>query len=210
MSNARPHPVGTMSPHRIEALSDGVFAIVMTLLVFDITLPDVPPNELPAALVSLWPNFLGYGISFVLLGIYWVGHRNQYNYIRHADQNLHWLNILFFAFAALVPFSTGLVSRYPGQQLAISIYGLNLILIGVSLYFHWRYATHHRQLVDEDIPQAVVRLGTQRCLLAPAGYLVAVAVGLVSPLVSLILYATVPLLYIVPSLQRLWAHLAHR
>ena len=81
-----PAPVGSMSTHRIEALADGVFAIVMTLLVFDLRVPEVSATELPTALFALWPKFLGYATSFVLLGIYWVGHRNQFNFIRRADQ----------------------------------------------------------------------------------------------------------------------------
>ncbi len=204
------NPVGTMSTHRVEALADGVFAIIMTLLVFDIRVPEVPTNQLPAALLELVPNFEGYLISFVLLGIYWIGHRNQFNFIRRADQNLHWLNILFFGLAGIVPFSTGLVARYPGELLVEAIYGVNLMLIGVALYFHWSYATRNHRLVDPDMPRAAVRLGKQRSLLAPACYGIAILLGLINPRLSLVVYALVPLLYIFPGLQHFWTYLAHR
>jgi uncharacterized membrane protein len=210
MSDKQPHPVGTMGTGRIEALSDGVFAIIMTLLVFEITIPSVPPQELPAALISLWPYFVGYAISFVLLGIYWTGHRAQYIYILHADTNLHWLNMLFFSLCGLVPFSTGLVSRYPEQPLSVVFYGLNLALIGVALYLHWLYATHDSRLVADDLTPLVRRFGAQRCLLAPAIYVVAIAVGLVNPTISLLVYALVPIFYILPSFQRLWLRLARQ
>ncbi len=206
----RPDPVGQMSTHRVEALADGVFAIIMTLLVFDIRVPEVPPDQLPAALLELVPNFEGYLISFVLLGIYWIGHRNQFNFIRRADQNLHWLNILFFGLAGIVPFSTGLVARYPAELLVEALYGVNLMLIGIALFLHWNYATRNHRLVDPDIPRAAIRLGKQRSLLAPACYLVAIAVGLINPRLSLVVYALVPLLYIFPGLQHFWTHLAHR
>ena len=210
MSDHEIHPVGTMGTGRIEALSDGVFAIIMTLLVFDIKLPDVPPQELASAILLLWPSFLGYGISFVLLGIYWIGHRAQFQFIQHADQNLHWLNMLFFALSGLIPFSTGLVSGYHDQFLAVALYGLNLSLIGVALYFHWLYATHNTRLVGEALSPVVIRFGTQRCLLAPTGYAIAILMGLISPIVSLILFAVVPIFYIVPWLQRVWLHFAQR
>lgn len=205
-----PHPVGAMSTSRIEALADGVFAIVMTLLVFDLRVPEVPVADLPGALVTLWPKFLGYVVSFVLLGIYWVGHRNQFNFIKRADQNFHWLNILFFGAVCLVPFSTGLVSRYPDEWLGVAIYGLNLILIGLCLFLIWTYATYRYHLVDPDLPQPVMRLARQRSLLAPACYLIAILVGLGNPRLSLIIYALVPLLYIFPGIQHFWTYLAHR
>ncbi len=206
----RADPVGQMSTHRVEALADGVFAIIMTLLVFDIRVPEVPREQLPAALLELLPNLEGYLISFVLLGIYWIGHRNQFNFIRRADQNLHWLNILFFGLAGIVPFSTGLVARYPDALLVEVWYGVNLLLIGVALFLHWSYATRNCRLVDPDIPRAAVRLGKQRSLLAPACYLVAILVGLIDPRFSLAVYALVPLLYIFPGLQHFWTYLAHR
>lgn len=203
-------PVGSMSTHRVEALADGVFAIVMTLLVFDLRLPDATLAELPAALASLWPKFLGYFVSFLLLGIYWVGHRNQFNFIRRADQNFHWLNIFFFGVVCLVPFSTGVLSRYPDALLAVALYGANLILIGLALFALWTYATYRGHLVDANLPPAVVRLGKQRSLLAPACYLVAILAGLIDPRLSLVIYALVPLLYIFPGLQHFWTYLAHR
>jgi uncharacterized membrane protein len=210
LSHSDRHPMGTMGTGRIEALCDGVFAIIMTLLVFDIKLPNVAPAQLPSAIIDLWPSFVGYAVSFVLLGIYWLGHRAQYQYILHADQNLHWLNILFFAFSGLIPFSTGLVALYHDQWLAVALYGLNLILIGVSLYLHWQYAIHHPRLVTDELTPTVARFGSLRCLLAPFCYLIAVLLGLLNPLVSLVLFALVPVLYIVPPLQRLWLRFAQR
>lgn len=199
-----------MSTHRVEALADGVFAIIMTLLVFDIRVPEVPPDQLPAALLELVPNLEGYLISFVLLGIYWIGHRNQFNFIRRADQNLHWFNILFFGLAGLVPFSTGLVARYPSLLMIEAMYGLNLMAIGFALFLHWSYATRKYRLVDPDMPRAAIRLGKQRSLLAPACYGVAILLGLINPRLSLVVYALVPILYIFPGVQQFWHHLAHR
>ncbi len=205
-----PDPVGAMSTHRVEALADGVFAIIMTLLVFDIRVPEAPPGELLTALPELARNLGGYAVSFVLLGIYWIGHRNQFNFIRRADQNLHWLNILFFGLAGLIPFSTGLVARYPNELVAEVIYGVNLMCIGFALFLHWSYATRNHRLVDPEMPRAAIRLGKQRSLLAPACYGLAILLGLIDPRLSLVVYALVPILYIFPGVQQFWHHLAHR
>ena len=127
--------------NRIEALTDGVFAVAMTLLVLDIKVPELQQPlataELPLKLVALWPKFLSYTISFVILGVYWVGHHVQLSFIRRADRPLLWINILFLLWVALVPFSTALLSEYSNTRLAIAIYGANLIAIGLTLALHW-------------------------------------------------------------------------
>ena len=210
MNETKSHPTARLGTGRIEALCDGVFAIIMTLLVFDIKLPQVPPDELLTSILMLWPSFIGYAISFVLLGIYWVGHRAQFQFILYADQNLHWLNMLFFAMCGLTPFSTGLLSQYHDQWLAVALYGLNLSLIGIALYLHWLYATRHTSIVGDDISPVVVRYGSQRCLLAPIGYTIAVLLGLISPIISLVVFGVVPLVYIVPSITRAWLKFAQR
>src|SRR5262249_58864256 len=97
--------------------------------------------ELPLKLLSLWPKFLSYTISFVILGVYWVGHHVQLSFIRRADRPLLWINIFFLLWVALVPFSTALLSEYAKTRLAIAIYGANLIAIGLTLALHWWYAT---------------------------------------------------------------------
>ena len=90
---------GGLNKNRVETLVDGVFAIVMTLLVFDIRVPTIAPEEaareLPRQLIAMYPRFLAYVFSFVILGFYWVGHRAQMHYIRRTDRLLLWINILF-------------------------------------------------------------------------------------------------------------------
>src|SRR5919205_1666007 len=134
MSAVSPNPAAQgMKTARIETLVDGVFAIAMTLLIFDIRVPlpeSVELSSLPAELAKLAPNLVGYVLSFVLLGVFWVGHHNQYVFIKRADRALLWLNILYLMTIAFIPFSAGLLSRYQREQLAVVIYGLNLIACG--------------------------------------------------------------------------------
>jgi uncharacterized membrane protein len=189
--------------NRVEALTDGVFAVAMTLLVLDLKVPELEQAlasaELPYRLLALWPKFLSYAISFVILGVYWVGHHLQLSFIRSADRPLLWINILFLLWVALVPFSTALLSEYTKHRLAIAVYGGNMIAIGLTLALHWWYATSRRRHVDPDVHPGLVRAAMARVLMGPLLYLVAIALSFFSPELSLALCALVPILYILPG-----------
>ena len=189
--------------NRIEALTDGVFAVAMTLLVLDIKVPELQQPlataELPLKLLSLWPKFLSYTISFVILGVYWVGHHVQLSFIRRADRPLLWINILFLLWVALVPFSTALLSEYATTRIAIAIYGANLIAIGLTLALHWWYATTESRHVEPDIDRGLVRGAMYRTLMGPLVYVIAIGLSFFRAEVSLALYALVPILYILPG-----------
>ena len=163
---------GRHSTTRIEALSDGVFAIAMTLMIFYIKVPQVPSErvtaELTRRLLDLWPQFLVYVISFVMLGVYWVGHHNQYRHIRRTNRILLWINNALLLSVTLIPFSTSLVGSYPTHQVAVILYATNLVLVGVVLFSHWRYATSRHALVDRNLDPALIRLANRRLLMGPA------------------------------------------
>ena len=189
---------------RIEALTDGVYAIIMTLLAFDIRLPEVDVGSIPQALASLGPTLITYVISFALLGVYWTGHRNQFNYIERIDQTLRWISIFFLGVSALIPFTAEMLSRYPLSPLPIMLYGLNLIVIGLLLFWHWSYATGRGELVADDLAKEVVRIGKERSLFAVACYIAAIVLAFVLPVLSLVIYAIVPLFYMFPVLWNIF------
>lgn len=188
--------------NRVEALTDGVFAVAMTLLVLDIKVPELEQSlastDLSYRLLALWPKFLSYAISFVILAVYWVGHHLQLSFIRSADRPLLWINIFFLLWVALVPFSTALLSEYSKHRLAIAVYGGNLIAIGLTLALHWWYATNRRH-VDPDIRPGLVRAAMFRVLMGPLLYLLGIVISFFSTELSLALYALVPVLYILPG-----------
>jgi TMEM175 potassium channel family protein len=155
--------------------------------------------ELPLKLLALWPKFLSYTISFVILGVYWVGHHVQLSFIRRLDRPLLWINVFFLLWVALVPFSTALLSEYSNTRLAIAIYGANLIAIGLTLALHWWYATTESRHVDPDISPGLVRAAMYRTLMAPLVYVIAIGLSFFRAEVSLALYALVPILYILPG-----------
>jgi uncharacterized membrane protein len=131
--------------NRIEALSDGIFAIVMTLLILELHVPNLPstaPNvEVTPALLALWPKFVSYLVAFVSLGVFWVGHHVMYHAVRRADRMLLWLNIAFFMFVSLLPFSTSVLNAFPRALIAPFLFGANLALVGWLLFFQWAYVS---------------------------------------------------------------------
>ena len=192
-----------LATNRLEALVDGVFAVVMTLLVLDIKVPHpANPADLLQDLSKLRSTLLSYALSFVIAGIYWVGHHNQFAYIRRTNRPLLWINILFLMCVAFIPFSAALLAAYPGQRIAVIIYGANLIVVGLVLYLHWWYATTNHRLVDADLDPHVVRLATTRILMAPVIYVVAIGLSFVPSVgtaLSIGIYVLVPMLYILPG-----------
>ncbi len=197
-----PLKLPTLSTARIETLADGVFAIVMTLLVFDMRVPtqeQVDAVGLGQALLALTPNIISYVISFIILGVYWVGHHNQFFYIRRSDRTLLWINILYMMFVALVPFSTGLLSRYGSDRLSLIVYNLNLIAVGAVLYLHWAYATRDGHLLGHALDAKVDRLVRRRILLAPSLYFLAILVSFVSIAAADLLDVLIPILYVLPA-----------
>ena len=127
--------------NRIEVLSDGIFAIVMTLLIlelaFPVSRPSAPNVEVTPALIALWPKFVSYLVTFVSLGFFWVGHHMMYHAIRRADRTLLWLNIFFFMFVSLLPFSTSVLNAFSEAFVAPLFFGTNLAIIGWILFFHY-------------------------------------------------------------------------
>jgi len=136
-------PSFEIGKNRIEALSDGIFAIVMTLLILELHLPNLPttaPNvEVTTAILALWPKFVSYLVAFVSLGVFWIAHHIMYHGIRRADRTLLWLNIFFFMLVSLLPFSTSVLNAFPRALVAPFLFGVNLALVGWLLFFQWSY-----------------------------------------------------------------------
>ena len=186
---------------RITTLADGVFAIVMTLLVLGIDVPEVPEEEIADRLVDevlwLWPVIAAYVVSFLYLGIYWIGHHTLFHYMRVVNTNALWLNIVFFMFVCLIPFTTRLVGAYDRQEVALTLYGANLLAISLAALAHWRYAARAGLL--EEAGNREMRKATKRLLIGAGLFAVAIALAFVHPRWSLAVLLIVPLLHILPG-----------
>lgn len=127
--------------NRTEALSDGVFSIAMTLLVLDLKLPVNEAIHSEASLLTqlatLGPKLLTYLVSFMTLGIFWVGQSTQFNHMTRSDRHTTWLSILFLLFVSLIPFSTAFLSEHIHFKTAIGVYWFNIFGLGFALYLHW-------------------------------------------------------------------------
>ena len=162
MSQLKKSRKGILStPNRLEALTDGIFAIVMTLLVLDLSITGISQSsvqtELPRRLLESWPEFLSYVMSFIILGMIWISHHRMFHYIKRANPMLMWINILFLMFVALVPFSTRLIGDYLWTQVPFVIYGINMSLIFVVRLALWNFASGKFRLVDSSINPSVIK-----------------------------------------------------
>lgn len=133
------------SLHRLAGLSDGIFAVAMTLLVLTLAVPAAQEvkndADLGQALVKLLPSVVTYFMSFLTLGIFWVGQQTQLNHFVRADRHLSWLNLAFLAAVALMPFSTELLAEFITFRTALLLYWGNVVLLGFVLYGCWTYAS---------------------------------------------------------------------
>jgi uncharacterized membrane protein len=199
-------PVTGLSTTRLEALSDGVFAVAITLLVLTLPVPQLASaSELVPRLGALWPKLLSYALSFVIVGIYWVAHHNTFHYIKRSDRTLLWLNILLLMCIVFLPFPTALLGQYPEERVSIIIYAGTLVITGLVLQSLWWYATSGYRLVDRNIDPRLVQRATRRNLTAPLIYLLAIGISLFSVPASLVLFLLVPLYYIFPGrIDRHW------
>jgi TMEM175 potassium channel family protein len=181
---------------RVEALTDGVFAIATTLLVLNLGVRGgLPHGEFLVALRAVGPKVLAYVVSFMVIAVYWIGHHNQFFWIRHVDRTQIWITTFFLMAIAFIPFSTSLIADYPHEVLAVLIYGTNVILAGLALLIHWRYAAGPGKLVAEPIDPRLSAITSRRILLGIVFYAIATLLAFASPVVSVLLFAGLPLFY---------------
>jgi uncharacterized membrane protein len=169
--------------NRIETLTDGVFAIVMTLLVLNLAIPEISQTsaqELFSRILQLWPKLLSYTVSFIILGIFWVGHHHIFHYIKRANAGLLWINIFFLLFIALIPFSTALSGDYSSIEVPFIIYGINLVPIFILRYALWEYATYKHRLVENNIDNTIVRRLKSMPLISSIMLLFAIGISLIN------------------------------
>jgi uncharacterized membrane protein len=161
------------SLERLAALSDGIFAVAMTLLVLDLHVPIKEAvhseGQLQAALVTLAPQFIAYLMSCLTLGIFWAGQQTQLNHFACGNRDLTWIHIAFLFVVSLLPFSTRLLAEFIGYRTALLLYWVNVFSLGAILYASWRYATR-AGLLKEDIPVEVRRAIRGRIVFAQCLY----------------------------------------
>jgi uncharacterized membrane protein len=187
-----------VSSDRQKALADGTFAIVMTLLVLELAVPalhDATNQELNHALAAMWPKFIAYVLSFLVLGVFWLIHHFLFDNITYYDARLAWLNIIFLLFVALVPFTTSLLGEYLMEKTPAIIYGFQLLFIFLMGFFIWSYAMG-KKLSEKEIDRKVI-WGAKRMAYAYFAVLVpAIVIAFLAPLVSIIIFGVFVLTFV--------------
>jgi uncharacterized membrane protein len=195
------------SKGRLESLTDGVFAIIMTILVFNISVPELilfaegeyASERLSNRLANLWPDISAYIVSFVTLSVYWVAHHRIFRWILYVDRPLIWINISFLMTIGLIPFSTALLTQYRDQQISIFAYSFNSILAGIIIYALYHHAKGNLELVDETVHALIRKRSGRRIITTILTYSVAILFSFIYLPVSLFLFLLVLLPEFIPD-----------
>jgi len=210
--SAAKREVDTLPLDRFNAFSDGVFAIAITLLVLEISVPHAGVRVLPA-LRARWPDFLGYFISFAFIGGIWVGHSGVTKFLKRADTASYAANLLLLLFVGLLPFSTALmVTHLTGAdaKFTAAIYGVNLLLASVVLSLLILYLAGEPSLLVDNIAEGTLRRISRRRWAALVLNVLAIAVTLVAPRVAVGLYLVESMLLLVIPFLGLRRHRVQR
>jgi uncharacterized membrane protein len=185
-----------MPRNRLEAFSDGVIAIVITLLVLEIHVPQtgagISNAEMMRVLFRLAPSFVVYAISFAVCAVWWVSHHNFVHDLEQVDRALLWYNNLFLLWLAFLPFPTALLGQDPEQPLAAALYGIVGALTGFSFWLMRFHASRHPKLMKASITPAQRARRVRTSTLSPLLYALGTLSSLVFPVAGLCIYAAVP------------------
>ncbi len=184
------------SPGRLLTFTDGVFAIIITILVLELKVPDLSSGlSLREALSDIRPTFVAFIISFLLVGMYWTWHRSAFAQVRYIDLNTVWLNLLFLLPVAVIPFAASVLGEYPSESTALHLYGVVLIVATLFRVVLNSYLRRHPGLLWQPPSREARRLGTVLAAAPLVVYAVAVVIAGWVPTLSLLLYFSMPLLY---------------
>jgi uncharacterized membrane protein len=193
-------PVG-----RMEAFSDGVFAIVITLLVLDIHVPQAAVGHLGRELVAQWPQYVALGISFAVVGIIWLNHHATVHLLARTDHTVLVLNLLLLLPVTVLPWPTAVLAEYAtegtaaDQRVAVLLYGLTNVTMAIAFNVLWRYILRHPELQKPDVDRGLLAVRNRRYNVGLAAYPLITLVGLLDVTVFIALMGLVALMYLLPT-----------
>ncbi|MDP9160419.1 MAG: TMEM175 family protein [Acidobacteriota bacterium] len=189
---------------RIEAFSDGVFAVAITLLVLEIKIPATSSTTLGSALLKQWPSYVAFAISFAFIGIMWMNHHRLFNHIRRSDDMLLVLNLLLLLGITVVPFSNGVLAAYlrtsqpHDRRIAALLYNGTYFLIAVLFNLLWRYASRDHRLLDKFADRTETSKLTRQYAFGPLWYAICFVLAWIGVPASLILNSILALFFALP------------
>ena len=201
-----PGPARHRGPERLEAFSDGVFAIAITLLVLEIRVPPADdladPQRLVTALAGLWPSYLGYVISFVTIGIMWANHHNLFGLTANVSHGLILANLLLLMGVGFVPFPTALLAATlggPSGQIGVLVYAATFVWLAIAFNILWYEVRRGRGVLRSNVDQRTIDAVSRSYRLGPPGFLIAFLAALVNPTLGMLVIVALVALYLLPS-----------
>jgi uncharacterized membrane protein len=186
-----------MKTNRLEAFSDGVFAVAITLLVLDLHVPG--GENLWHELKDEWPSFASFFVSFWVIGIIWVNHHGVLDHVKRADRGVLYLNLLVLMTVVFLPFATALLAEHlksgADEEVAAAVYSAASLAMGMSMGLLWTYITRHRQRLGVELTDAEVQSRTRGFVIGNPFYVAALIVSFISPAVVLVIIAGVAAYY---------------
>ncbi|HEU5302410.1 MAG TPA: TMEM175 family protein, partial [Acidimicrobiia bacterium] len=199
-----PRPAGPQAQSsttaRLEAFSDGVIAIAITLLVIEIAVPKVGHSSLLDALGEQWPSYVAFLISFTVIGIMWVSHHSMFERIAIVDRGLLFLNLTLLMGIAFLPFPTALLAEYvreggANSHVAAAIYSAVMALIGLAFVAMWRHLLRNPDLLVEGIPRERIEIAIKKSMVGPIVYTASIGLAFISAPACFVVYALVALYF---------------
>jgi len=188
-----------MSKARLESFSDAVFAIVCTLLVVSLQVPEVHADRtLLTSLFAMAPSFASYFLSFALVTLYWVAHHEVLAIVRNVNAKLIWINNFFLMWLALLPFPTELMGRYPQDETAVLFFGLITFLAAVAFIVMRLFLLFQPDLLDAQFESRYLRTSLRNSAIGITLYFVALLVSYLSERITMTMYGLIPFLFLVP------------
>jgi uncharacterized membrane protein len=194
-----------MSTSRLEAFSDGVFAIVITLLILEIEVPTGPPGELGSALAEQWPQYVAYLLSFLIVGIIWLNHHATFNLLARTDHGLQVLNLMLLLPVSVLPWPTAVLAEYTrdgtagDRRVAVLLYGITSTAMAVTFNVLWRYLLRHPHLHKAGLAPTLLAVRNRRYNAGLAIYPAATLLGLISVPLFLGLMLALAVMYLLPT-----------
>lgn len=192
-----------MKTNRLEAFSDGVFAVAITLLVLEINVPG--GEHLWHQLKDEWPSFASFFVSFWVIGIIWVNHHGLLDHLKRTDRPVLYLNLLVLMTVVFIPFSTALMADHlksgADEKVAALVYALAFLAMGIAFNLFWTYIVKHRRELGVEIPDEEVRRISIGFMIGSPIYLVAVIMAFISPAVVLIIIPAVAVYYMLAGMR---------
>jgi uncharacterized membrane protein len=192
-----------MTKNRLEAFSDGVFAVAITLLVLEIGIPE--GDDLWHKLGDEWPSFAAFFVSFWVIGIIWVNHHGVIDHLKRADRGVLYLNLLLLMSVVLIPFATALMAEHlksgEDERVAAVVYAASFVLMGVAFSVLWEYITRHREKLGVELTDEEVRRRSLAFQIGSPLYVIALIVAFISPTAVLVIIGALAVYYMVSGMR---------